>query len=222
MIVMPTTGIVSMSFEPRRVDYLSPETGGRLGAVTAGFPLWRMQLRLGVTFDLADEEWSAFMLALRGSQRRFKAIDLRRRAPRATPQVEATSVWEQTIDADGNALLALGDLIPASVLSTKDYIGFRWDAAGSDPGSKDALALVRVVGSATTLGGQGIADGTGAATVMVEPPVPTIVPGDAEAYFYDAGCLMKLVPGNSQLGDSVLGDHTEQGGTIEAVQELIP
>lgn len=222
-LVMPLTSLVGVSFEIQRVDYVSPETGGRQGAVAAGFPLWRMRLNLGVMFGAEEDRWRAFLASLRGARRQFVAIDPTRRAPLSRARNVTTATWSQAIVGDDDqAMLTMEDLRPATVLSPGDYIGFRWDAAGDEPGTKRALALVRVTGSATTWGQRSVVDAAGEVTVEIEPPVPTIVPNDAEVYFHDAGCLMRLIPNASQVGAQVLGGHTEAGGVVEALQDLIP
>jgi hypothetical protein len=40
ILEMPASGAAMQEFEPQRVDYAAPESGGRLGGVQAGFPLW--------------------------------------------------------------------------------------------------------------------------------------------------------------------------------------
>jgi hypothetical protein len=221
LMTMPAVGVGAISFEPQRVDYLSPETGGRLGAMTAGFPLWRLRVNLGVLFDEHEDIWRSFMTLLRGSQRRFLAYDLNRPQPRLTRHVLSTGIWSQEIDEAGFAQLTLGAMRPASILSRNDYIGFRWDAAGDEVGTKRAKALVRVMGTTTGSGRHGVAGADGMVTVVVEPPVPTIVPAGAEVYFKKAACIMRQVTGGSQFGDQVPGGYTEQGGVFEAVQDLI-
>lgn len=216
---MPEVGASAISFEPSQVDYMSPETGGRIGAVAAGFPLWRMRLSLA---NLAEDDadiWRAFFATLRGPRRQFLARDLQRdrpKLPRGGPYTKVAADWSQSITTEGDAVLSLEGLIANMPLSIGDYIGFRWDAEGSSSGAHDRRALVRVVD-------RGFANSGGEATVIVEPPVPTlVVPADAEAYFEKPSCLMRLVSGSSQLGEQVLGDYTAQGGVIEAVQELLP
>jgi len=212
---MPEIGAQSISFECSQVDYMSPETGGRVGAIAAGFPLWRMRLSLANLTEADADIWRAFVATLRGPRRQFIARDITRDKPRRMGTFSpVATAWTQTITADGDASLALEGLLAGMVLTLGDYIGFRWDSAGADPGTFDRRALVRVVES-------GSADATGDLTVIVEPPVPTIVPSDAEAYFYQPSCLMRLVPGSAQLGEQVLGGYTAQGGVIEAVQELL-
>lgn len=209
---------MAISFEPQQVDYMSPETGGRIGAVAAGFPLWRMRLSLQ-NMDVGDADiWRAFIATLRGSRRAFLAHDVTRgrpRFPNGGPYSEVAGGWSQTINADGDAILTLTGLGAGMPLWISDYIGFRWDAAGADEGSFGRRALVRVVET-------GVANASGTAVVTVEPPVPTIVPVDAQAHFREPSCLMRIVTGSTQLGEQVLGGYTAQGGTIEAVQELLP
>ncbi|MES2175112.1 MAG: hypothetical protein V4523_14355 [Pseudomonadota bacterium] len=162
------------------------------------------------------DQWRAFVATLRGSRRAFLAHDLNRPRPRfpeggAFSPVAAS--WSQAINADGDAVLSLGGLLPGMPLWFGDYIGFRWDAPGAPGGSMARKALVRVVEGVTASGG-------GNAVVTVEPPVPNIVPADAQAYFTKPQCLMRVV--SAQLGEQVPGGYTAQGGAIEAVQDLLP
>lgn len=215
---MPEVGSMSISFETQQVDYMSPETGGRIGAVAAGFPLWRMRLSLQ-NMNVRDADiWRAFIATLRGSRRAFLAHDITRRRPRFPtdgPFSDVAGGWSQAINAEGDAILTLAGLLPGMPLWIGDYVGFRWDAAGADEGSYGRRALVRVVET-------GVANAFGTAVVTVEPPVPTVVPVDAQAHFGRPSCLMRIVTGSTQLGEQVLGGYTAQGGTIEAVQELLP
>jgi len=214
---MPEVGAMAISFEKQEVDYMSPETGGRIGGVGAGFPLWRMRMSLQNMSVRDADEWSAFIATLRGSRRAFIAHDLTRQRPRfpeGGPFSEVAATWSQSINADGDALLTLTGLLAGMPLVLRDYIGFRWDAAGAPAGSHGRLALVRVVE-------RGAANVAGTVTVTVEPPVPNIVPAGAQAYFRKPSCLMKIVTGSTQLGEHVLGGYTAQGGVIEAVQELL-
>ena len=61
----------------------------------------------------------------------------------------------------------------------------------------------------------------GAVTVAVEPAVPAAVPGGAVATLRRATCLMRLVPGQTTLGEHGLG-YVSAGGRITALQDLVP
>lgn len=216
---MPEVGANSISFEPQQIDYMSPENSGRIGAVAAGFPLWRMKVSLTNMAEADSDEWRAFIASLRGSRRIFYARDLSRPYPRlhsdGRPSGPAPSSWSQAITSDGDALLTLNGMLPNVVLSRGDYVGFRWDAAGAAAGSLGRRALVRAVE-------RGIVGADGSVTLTVEPPVPTIVPPGAAAYIDHASCLMRIVSSSTQLGVQVPGGYTPSGGVIEAVQDLLP
>jgi len=206
---LPTLGTVGVSFEPEEVAFLSPEAGGTIGAVTAGFPRWVLRASLGqMTFAQADI-WRAWLAVQRGPQRPFFAYDMDRQHPRfhgkSRPYQPAPATWSQAIRPDGLAVLTLGGLLAGQVVSIGDYVGLIW--------SGGKLALTRAV---ETRG----ADGSGSVSVAVEPPIPPVVPADAAATLRRAGCLMRLVPGETKLGEAGI-THFSAGTTIVAVQDLI-
>lgn len=214
---MPTMGLMLSSFEPDRLDYLSPEGSGRLGAISAGEPLWMLT---GTLNNLSVEDsdfWRAWASARRGPQRHFLGFDPDRRVPRrhldGRPFTRAASSWSEATDADGFSQLTLNGLLTGTILSLSDYIGFRWDAAGDPAGSFRRRALVRVVAG-------GFVDGSGSITVAIEPAVPRVVPPGAQAHLDRPACLMRLTP-ETKLGDQAIG-YTSAGGRIVAIQDLLP
>ncbi|MEG3152994.1 hypothetical protein U1769_24135 [Sphingomonas sp. ZT3P38] len=207
---MPDHAILDCRFAVERVDYLSPEAGGRLGAVSAGFPLWHMSLGLqNMTVEEGDA-WMAWKDSLRGSQRRFHAFDVKRLMPRfhakGMPYTRTPSGWEQEIDGEGNQLITLQGMMTGMVLSRGDWIGFEWD------GFK--RSLVRVLEG-------GIADSGQELLVTVEPSVPSMTPADAVANLHKPTCLMRLVTDETELMDEALGGFVPAGGRIGAVQDLV-
>lgn len=212
---LPPSGAALQSFEPQRVDFLSPSAGGRVDAITAGNPLWLAVWQLGKIGQAKSDAWRAAMLRQRGSQRRFYGRDLSRPLPLLhlgglpAGVSGAASGWSQAINADGDALLTVADL-PGITLSIGDYVDFRWTTAG-----EERRALVRVV-----VGGS--ANGSGAVTAMVEPPVPTlVVPGGAVAHIDDPACIMRLVPGEWELGP-IDRRLAVTSGKVTGVQDLRP
>ena len=227
LLEMPELGIATQAFEPETIDAAAPERSGRLGGVTLGNPVWRARWTLSrnLTRDASDE-WRAFFARLRNAQRPFVAHDRDRLYPRAysqgfarmtridgTPFTGAATSWSQAVDGDSEARLTLGGLPAGMKLGRGDYIGFRWDAAGSPAGAHDRRTLVRAVLPATVA-----ANGT--VSVLVEPPLPTlVVPAAAEAHLDRPACIMKLVRGDSELNP--LDRRLKiAGGTISAMQDL--
>jgi len=221
-IEMPTTGASLQQFEPQRVDFLSPEAGGRIGAVAAGNPLWGATWQIGKIGPARSDEWRAFVARMRGPGRTFLARDLGRPYPLAhlggfssMVRADGTSFsngnpsgWSQTIDAEGDALLTLTGVPVSLALSLGDYIGFTW---GGSTARRRTVARVVVPGIATA---------GGAITVTVEPPVPTLlVPSTATSNLTRPAIHMRLVPGEVDLGpiDRRLAITS---GKVTAIQDL--
>lgn len=218
-VAMPTMYVAIQEFELQRVDYLSPEASGRIGGVQAGFPLWSVVYTLGRMPDDWSDTWRAFIANLRGQTRRFVGFPLERTLPKAYMETGlpigfsgAASGWSETINADGDSELTLTGLPAGFVLSTGDYIEFRYTATEDAIAGLEWRALVRTVESATASGG-------GTATVIVEPPVPSSVPPAAVAHLDNPGCTMALVSDQSSLGP-VDRLYSINGGQITAIQDI--
>lgn len=228
ILTMPVRGTSEQSFELSRFDAIAPERSGFIGGISLGEPLWEASWKLSRAQNhAAEDEWSAFFGRLRGSTRPFVAWDRLRVYPRAHPEGfsrmtrpdssafdGSAASWSQTVDTNGEARLTLTGLPGNLRLGPRDYVGFRWDAEGSDEGANDRRALVRVeVGDR--------ADASGEVTVTVEPAVPGAVPEGATAHLDRPSCLMRAVPGTIDFGTSdVTGDRT--GGGFSALQDLRP
>jgi hypothetical protein len=218
----PPASAAQQSFELQRVDFISPEAGGRVGAVSAGNPLWAATWQIGKIGALRSDEWRAFMLRLRGSQRTFLARDIARPFPLAYlggfggmsragggAFSGAAVSWSQAISTDGDAILTLSGLPASMAFAVGDYVGFRW----GDGDGRRTLARVVVPAVAST---------GGVAALTVEPPVPTlVVPAGAVAHLDRPACVMRLVPGQSDLGP-IDRRLAVTGGKISAVQDLRP
>lgn len=227
-IAMPSSGIALQSFEPEWVTYESPAAGGRLDAIAAGTPLWTAVWQTGRMGEARSDAIRAFKARLRGSTRTFLARDLARPFPAAFPGGfaaltraaggafnGAATAWSQTIGSDGEATVRLYGLPASFPLSVGDYIGWKWDAAGSPAGSYDRRALVRVVTPAT-------GNGSGVIDVLVEPPLDTlVVPVGAIAHLDNPCCVMRLINSESKLGP-VDRRKAITNGTLTAVQDLRP
>lgn len=221
-------GIARVRLDIQRVDYAAPEASGRQGGVQAGWPLWAATYELERVDRDSAELWTAFIDRLRGRQRLFLGTDTARPFPRSRPQgfagmtkpggapfTGAATAWAQNIDADGNAAIALTGLPANFVLSTGDYIGWKWDGAGAVPGTYGRRTMARVVVGA-------VASGAGAITVTAEPPIDTrVVPVGALAHLDRPCCLMRQNVDKSSIGMIGTGSSLS-GGTLVAEQDLRP
>lgn len=213
---MPVGGVISQSFEPRRIDYATSATGGRMTSVTAGPPLWAMSLTLRDGDEDEVAAWRAFFASLRGVQRSFLAGDLTRPYPKAYPDGfegmtrasgapfdgTATS-WSANADYDAPTLSGL----PAGFdVSIGDYVMWRWVSGGVK-----RRALGRAIEPV-------VASGAGVASVVIEPPLPTLVPANAIADFVEPKCVMRMVVDQSQIGE--LDALHSASGALVALQDL--
>lgn len=216
-LALPTTGPSQQKFEILRVDFGSPTTGGRLFAVTAGFPLWEAIWNLGFMGEARSDEWGAFLDDCRGPQRLLVGFDFARRFPRAYPNgfdgLErpdaspfdgAATSWSQDLDAETRCQLTLEGLPAGFTLARRDYVGFVWETW--------KRALVRCTAPAT-------ADEDGVITVPVEPVIPTVVPDDAVAYLNQPSCLMRLRTADTDPGQ--IDRRKSLPAKISALQDLI-
>lgn len=216
-LAMPTDGIAAQDFRLARVDYASPEVGGAIGAVAAGFPRWRMTLQLGDMSQAAGDAWRAFLDSLDGAGRTFFAHDLLRPYPAAYPGGFGgmTRAAGGSFPADGEvgAWSLAGDRdelvmsgLPANfVLTVGDLIGFRWGT--------NKRTIVRVQQTHT-------GDGAGWLQVPIRPALPTLVPAEAEVYFERPALVMRISAGDSSVGAE--DQISTTGGTIVAGQDLRP
>lgn len=216
---MPTSYVGQQQFELQRVDYMAPEASGRIGGVQAGFPLWLAVYTLGRMPIENSDEWRAFLSGQRGQTRRFVGFPLERTLPREYMDTGlpggfsgAASSWSSSINADGDCELTLNGLPGGFVISPGDYIDFRYDATEDSIAGLPWRALVRSTETGTASGG-------GVATFVVEPPVPTAVPGSAVAHLDNPGCTMAIVLDDTNLGP-VDRLYSIQGGQITAIQDL--
>ena len=228
----PVTGAAQQAFEPQVNDFVTPEASGYVGGVQAGNPLWSGVWQLGKVGARGSDDWRSFMAELGGSKARFFARDLARPYPLLyangfgamtladgeTPFDGAAASWSQTATDDaGNGTLALTGPPAGLILSTGDYVGFRWDAADLDDGNMARRALVRVL-----RGGGGMADAEGAVTLRVTPAVPTlVVPEDAIAHLDRPACVMVQLTDKSSLGP-IDRRLAVTSGTLTAIQDLRP
>ena len=227
---LPVTeaGVARVLLDIERVDYAAPEASGRQGGVQAGWPLWSARLELDQVDPESGDAWITFKDRLRGRQRTFLAHDTSRPFPRSTPLgftgmtragggafTGAATAWSQAIDGDGNALIGLTGLPAGLVLTKRDYVGFKWDAAGAVAGSYGRRALARVVVG-------GVASAGGGITVMIEPPIDTrVVPAGAIAHLDRPSAVFRLDPNETKLGMVGRGAALS-GAAIVAMQDLRP
>lgn len=212
---MPSIGAEAQRFEIQRVDAMWAETGGRTGSVGLGFPLWKMELDLGVMSQADGDAWRAFVRSLHGAARQFYARDLLRGYPKAYPggfggllragggafpADGAPTTWSVNGSRD---VLTLNGMPANFPIAVGDHAGFVWG------GTRRAIAasLESVVGSAG-----------GVAVFTIEPPLPVAVPGDATVKLASADVLMRVVPRDTAIGseDTV----NTRGGRVVAIQDL--
>ena len=218
---MPEAGAARQTFEPRRMDFLAPETGGRVGAVSVGPPLWYAKWTLGQGGPRAADEWKAFVDSLDGPSRLFVGRDLSRPYPLAYQDTElqgltrasggafdGTATWSLSTATDGQQLLAMSGLPADFRFTTGDYIGFRWETAGQRRCTK-----VRVIETYT-------GTGDGWAVLTPRPAVPAVVTGSAVLHLDRPGCLMRLIPGETTIGD--MDRRLASAVTVAAIQDLVP
>ncbi len=216
--VMPPYA-ASEYFEPEWIDYQSPTADGRVGGVAVGPPLWRGRWTLSRKMSLAaSEQWRAFVSRLRGAQLPFLARDLARPWPLAYPTGFAAltragggafdgtaSSW--SVNATRDVATVTG--LPATfVLSIGDYAMWRWETGG-----ETRRALCRAIEAVT-------ADGSGAAALRLEPPLPALVPSGAVMDFAEPACVMKRVVSEGRLG--VKDRNLKVDGEFHAIQDLRP
>lgn len=217
---MPSAMPLSHLFEIERVDYLSPEASGRLGAISAGYPLWGARWGLPNHGQDETDEWRAWISAQRGPGRLFYGCDRRRPYPIAYRKTGFAGLVRAGGGAfDGTAtswsingtrdVLTLQGLPAGFVFRYGDYAGFKWTTA-----TQPRRALVRSVDVPL------VANGAGQLVVTVEPPLPLLVPVGAVVNLDHPDCLMKLVPGETEIGEAT---RTEKlSGRVTAVQQLLP
>lgn len=209
---MPARGAKDQLFEIQRNDFMAPEARGRMGGITAGFPLWITTMTIGTLTVAQSDAWRAFVSAQRGAQRWFYGFEIGRQMPRnyiggfPSGFAGAATGWSQTLDASGFVILTLTGLPPGLALTTGDYVDFRWGTF--------QRALVRLMEPAN-------ADSGGNLHATIEPAVPVVVPANAIAHLDNPACLMKLNPQTSKLG-AVGRRGAIESGTIEAVQDIVP
>lgn len=230
ILSLPETnsGHARVKLDIQRIDYAAPEAGGAIGGVQAGLPRWLARIELDrVDADDADA-WYSFLDRMRGRLRRFYAVDSTRLRPlahqfgmlgltRASGGAfnGSAASWSQAINADGDATLNLTGLPAGFTLSARDLIGFKWDASGAAADTFERRTLARCVAG-------GVANASGALSVLIEPPLDTLlVPAAAIAHFDSPACVMQLVPEETDLAPIGVGG-TISGGTILGVQDLRP
>jgi hypothetical protein len=222
-LAMPDAGPGAMTFELKRVDFLSPNAGGRLNGVSAGVPLWYGRFTLGESLGPARSAiWSAFVDRLDGPGRYFLGRDYRRPYPLAYINTElaglsragggafdgSASTWARATSAEGEPQLVLTGLPANMVLSERDYVGFKWTTGG-----EARRALVRIAVATQASAGGGV-------TLTIRPAIHTLVPVDAVAHFDKPACLMKLIPGETEIGD--VNTRGSLSGVVAGLQDLQP
>lgn len=225
-IAMPASGIAQDYFELLRFDYGAPEDSGRIGGITGAPPKWEAEWTLSKTMTLAmSDEWRAWITGLRGAQRLFLGYDRERPFPKAYRGGfggltragggsfdGSASAWSQTIAANGDADVQLSGLPAAFAIGQGDYVGLRWTSSGGTVNNRRAMVRARTAA---------VANGSGVATLTVEPPIDMrVVPVGAVAHLDNAACLMKLRSDKTELSPK---DRMGimRGGTVSAIQVMV-
>ena len=211
---MPAQGVRAVSFELRRVDYASPEAGGGGGAVSAGLPRWAGRWTLTDGLDWVGRSWRPWVSSLRGSQRLFIGRDTARPWPaywrRGLPQSwsGACTGWSATISA-GQPILTVSGLPAGMGVAALDYVDLRWFTGGVE-----RRFLVRCVED------NGASGGT--SSFPIEPAVPSWVPSNAVAHFDKPGCLMRLLPDETQIAETDMTRAGQGASVVAGAQVLLP
>ena len=191
----------------------SPTWGGLVQSIGQGRRLWRMRYDL-VTLREADaESVISAIRRLRGTTRRFRAINPLRRVAQAYPNGYAGLVRAGGGAFDGTAtLFAIGEALdtvtlsglPAGfVLTPGDFMSWAFG------GTRQALHAV-VVG--------GVANGSGIVSVTLEP---TIIPGvetGATVALLNPWCKASLVKGSVRYARLVNRRHDISYGAIQDIR----
>ena len=206
-------------FEIRRVDFDSPTSGGAVGGVTSGFPVWtaRWTLARALRRETTDG-LIAFHDALRGRQRLFFGAPQERAMPWRYPNgfaglnragggaFDGTATgWTLNTDRD---VLSLTGLPPGLILTVRDYGMFRWTTGG-----EARRALVRMMEGAT-------ANGSGALSITIEPGVPTRVPSNAVFDLVRPCTLMRLDTAETRMGEIDRNGRTS--GVLAGIESPLP
>lgn len=208
------------TFEIQRVDYLSPSADGRLGAISAGYPLWAAEWTLPTSDREAADEWRAWISAQRGPGRLFYGREMNRPFPAAYLKTGFTGMVRAGGGAfDGTAtswsvsgtrdVLTLNGLPAGFAFRWGDYVNFKWTTGG-----QQRRSLVRSVDAPQT------ANGSGQLVVTIEPPLPLLTSVSAVANLEKPDCLMKLIPSETEFGGKSIGQAIS--GRIKALQQLEP
>lgn len=225
-LTMPVSGMSLQQFELDRLDYDAPEASGRQGGVQAGPPLWMGAWTIGTIGAAKSDELRAFMAALRGSIRWFLGRDLTRPFPKTYASGFAgmtragggsfdgtATSWSETVNSDEDQVVTINGLPAGFVLDVGDYVGFRWTATDAEVAGQTWHAPVRCIETKT-------ANGSGViSNIMVEPPIPSVVPSTATLYLDTPVAVMKQVPAKSSL-DAVDRRLAVRGGMLTGIQDL--
>lgn len=209
---MPSRGVSDVTFDLDYQEAVAAEQGGRLVSIGLGLARWRMTFR-SATLDMTRlGEWRAWITSLRGAGRTFIGVDPARRFPLLYPAGFTGLTRAGGGSFDGSATsyslntarddITLNGLPASFALRPGDMIELGWS-------SRAKRTLHRCLESAT-------ANGSGVATVQIEPPVPAYVTS-ATARLDNPGCIMRLLPG--QQSASVAMNRSGQI-SFEAIQHL--
>ena len=180
---MPPVGITRATFEPRYTQVRASSRGGNPGVAQLGPDLWSASYETVFVSEIDAAAWEAWFSSLRGGLRFFKAWHPLRRYTLSAP-----AGYGGMTRAAGGAFDGTGTL--TAVNSTLDVVtlgGLPLNFALL-PGDLFSFAHSTAVQRLHRVIEGGVANGAGAMTATVEPPLLPSPPANATVLFEKSWC----------------------------------